>query len=246
MRNIIAVSIAGLILSGCASAGTNYNQDALYGLQPGADIRSVVSALGRPNAEAVDEQGNTVLVWVHSTASVLGAEVRSVRLSFDANGRLISVPQRLAVLGADASGGVGAPGTAALVATPPTTTFSFGVVATSPAGVSSALSRVRALLAADGFTLVDDAGSSWVTTAPMPYELKPEHADCGRQLGIPFLADRRAKSTVAYRASEVAGSLRVQVALSSVYEPGYGAPARVLTCTSSGQLERELLARVAS
>lgn len=88
---------AAAALSGCATAGTNYNPDAVASLTPGMPQAAVVDVLGKPNATAHQGDGSSVLVWTHSKATALGsAKARSVSLLFDAQGnyvRMISSAQ---------------------------------------------------------------------------------------------------------------------------------------------------------
>jgi hypothetical protein len=99
MKNLLISAVASLTLAGCVSAGTNFSLDTAYGLQPGQSAQSVVQAMGKPNAQAVDADGNTVLVWVRIDASPVGAKSRVVRLLFDKQGKLIAAPQKPLALG---------------------------------------------------------------------------------------------------------------------------------------------------
>lgn len=93
MRKNLAIA-AALLLAGCVSMGTNYNDAAVDRLQVGMTKAQVIDLLGQPNQVVTNADGSERLVWVHSTGSMLGANARSVGLPFGADGRLTDVPQR--------------------------------------------------------------------------------------------------------------------------------------------------------
>ena len=84
---------AALMLSGCMSMGTNYDQAAVARLRVGMSKAEVIQLLGQPNQVIAQSDGSQRLVWVHSTGSMLGANARAVALPFDSSGKLTDVPK---------------------------------------------------------------------------------------------------------------------------------------------------------
>ncbi|MEQ1726099.1 MAG: outer membrane protein assembly factor BamE [Sphingopyxis sp.] len=93
MRKNLVIA-AALLLAGCVSMGTNYDVAAVDRLQIGMTKAEVIRLLGQPNQVVTNADGSERLVWVHSTASMLGANARTVGLPFGPDGRLTDVPQR--------------------------------------------------------------------------------------------------------------------------------------------------------
>lgn len=92
MRKAIVLA-AYILLAGCVSMGTDYDVAAVDRLRVGMSKSEVVGLLGQPNQVVTNSDGSERLVWVHSTGSMVGANARSIRLPFDAAGRLIDVPR---------------------------------------------------------------------------------------------------------------------------------------------------------
>lgn len=88
----VTLSLAALLLVGCVSMGTDYDDAAVSQLRVGMTKAEVVRLLGSPNQVLTNSDGSERLVWVHSKGSMFGANARSVGLPFDANGRLTDVP----------------------------------------------------------------------------------------------------------------------------------------------------------
>ena len=102
-----------------------------------------------------------------------------------------------------------------------------------------------AALRAEGFASV--TSEEGLASAPLqPFKLTPQTADCGRMFGIPFLADRRVQTQVAAAVSSKEGQASVTLTITAVMKTGMGAPDKPLRCTSTGVLERQVLARLAS
>lgn len=92
MRKVTA-SLAALLLVGCVSMGTDYDDAAVSQLRVGMTKAEVIGLLGQPNQIVTNSDGRERLVWVHSTGSVMGAKARSVGLPFGPDGHLTDVPK---------------------------------------------------------------------------------------------------------------------------------------------------------
>lgn len=91
MKMITHATVAALMLGGCASMGTNYNEAVAASLQPGMAYADVVKAMGPPNSRSTMPNGQTVVLWLHSQANGFTghSQARSVSYLFDADGRLV-------------------------------------------------------------------------------------------------------------------------------------------------------------
>lgn len=97
-----------------------------------------------------------------------------------------------------------------------------------------------------------------IKTDPMPVRLTPEQADCGKMFGIPYLKDKRTKTAATYQVvirpiDEATSDVTVKVTLDGYMDVMEGAPFfiektrdkdKVLTCTSKGWLEAQLLEKL--
>ncbi|MES2176118.1 MAG: outer membrane protein assembly factor BamE [Pseudomonadota bacterium] len=92
MKKLFLIGTA-LMLAGCVSMGTNYDAKAVESLQIGMTKAEVVRLLGQPTQTVTVSDGGQRLIWVHSTASMFGANARSVSLPFDRDGQLVDVPK---------------------------------------------------------------------------------------------------------------------------------------------------------
>lgn len=91
MRKHYAV-LAGILLSGCVSMGTNYDARAVDHLRVGMTKAEVVEMLGQPNQVVTTSDGSERLIWVHSSGSMFGANARSIGLPFGSDGKLTDIP----------------------------------------------------------------------------------------------------------------------------------------------------------
>ncbi len=92
MRTHLTI-LAGLMLAGCVSMGTNYDATAVSRLQIGMTKAQVIQMLGQPNQVITDTDGSERLIWIHSTGSMFGANARSIGLPFGSDGRLADIPR---------------------------------------------------------------------------------------------------------------------------------------------------------
>ncbi len=93
MTRLTAAAVyAALLLSGCASIGTNYNSAVLAQLMPGMTEAEVIARMGPPNGRTELYGGSTQLMWLHSTANVFGSGgAKSAAVLIDRNGKFVSV-----------------------------------------------------------------------------------------------------------------------------------------------------------
>lgn len=91
-RIAIALGALAITLGGCISMGTNYDAAAVDQITPGTPMSEVIARLGQPNSRTTLPNGQTQLMWLHSTGTAWGtADARSAALLFDAEGRFIRV-----------------------------------------------------------------------------------------------------------------------------------------------------------
>jgi len=88
----ITLFALALLLSGCASAGTNYSETAAAAVRVGMSESELVGLLGRPNGRSTLPDGRVVLVWLHSQANGFTgqASARSVSYILDPSGHVMS------------------------------------------------------------------------------------------------------------------------------------------------------------
>lgn len=85
-------TIAAVLLAGCVSMGTNFDEAAVKRLQLDMTKAEVIDLLGEPNQIVTSADGSERLIWVHSTGSAFGANARSLGLPFSPEGKLTDVP----------------------------------------------------------------------------------------------------------------------------------------------------------
>ena len=91
-RIAIALGALAITLGGCISMGTNYDAAAVDQITAGTPMSEVIARLGQPNSRTTLPNGQTQLMWLHSTGTAWGtADARSAALLFDAEGRFIRV-----------------------------------------------------------------------------------------------------------------------------------------------------------
>ena len=89
------VVVAALALGGCAFFAKPKGMAAVDGFQPGVTtIKQAMAVLGRPQSVATQANGASVLGWLHTTPSPLGAANQGVTILFAADGRMVRVLQR--------------------------------------------------------------------------------------------------------------------------------------------------------
>lgn len=91
IKSVFTIVIA-FVLAACASSGKKFNMADVDAMRPGkTTIAEAKTTLGPPTSEAVGANGGSYLVWGYSSASLLGAEARSVGIFFDSQGKMIRV-----------------------------------------------------------------------------------------------------------------------------------------------------------
>jgi hypothetical protein len=84
----IALLLMAALLSGCVSAGTNYDPAVAMSLSIGTPEAEVIRRLGQPNNVTILPDGSRQLLWMHSSGNALGqGRSRAVILRFDQQGR---------------------------------------------------------------------------------------------------------------------------------------------------------------
>ncbi|MBL0947597.1 hypothetical protein [Brevundimonas sp.] len=87
-----ALTLSTVALGGCVSMGTDYDPTAVDQIVPGTPMAEVIARLGQPNNRMTLANGQTQLLWMHSTGTAWGTgEARSVALLFDAQGKFVRV-----------------------------------------------------------------------------------------------------------------------------------------------------------
>jgi len=95
-----------------------------------------------------------------------------------------------------------------------------------------------------------DKASGLIVTTPKQLKIGMDKADCGKGLfGIPYQADHRTTTTVAYNIMLMpqgdATQAMVVANIAGTFDAA-GNPTKVLTCKSKGVLEKELLDAMAA
>jgi hypothetical protein len=85
-------AVAAVLLSGCATIGTNYDPAIIDSFEPGMSKAQIITQLGRPMTVASLPDGRQQLMWVYSRGTMFGtARGQSVMLMFDKQGSYIGV-----------------------------------------------------------------------------------------------------------------------------------------------------------
>ena len=88
-RSITLFLVAGFLLGGCASTGTNFNPNAVSQLHAGMTESDVIVLMGHPNGQSSLPNGGHILVWMHSTGTAFGTgEARSVSVLIGPDGTM--------------------------------------------------------------------------------------------------------------------------------------------------------------
>lgn len=113
----------------------------------------------------------------------------------------------------------------------------------------------RALVDMEAMPTFRDKDLGVIKTDPVQVKLTPDQADCGKMFGIPYLKDKRTKTAATYQVtirpmSAETSDVTIKVSLDGYMDVNEGAPFfiektrdknKVLTCTSKGYLEQQLL-----
>lgn len=92
LATVIAALTLSAVTAGCVSVGTNYDPAAVDQIAAGTPMTDVIARLGQPNSRTTLPNGQTQLMWLHSTGTAWGtADARSAALLFDADGKFIRV-----------------------------------------------------------------------------------------------------------------------------------------------------------
>ena len=94
-----------------------------------------------------------------------------------------------------------------------------------------------------------------IKSDPVPVKLAPDQADCGKMFGIPYLKDKRTKTSATYQVvikpiDSASSEVSVKVTLDGYMDINEGSPFfiektrdknKVLTCSSKGWLESKFI-----
>ncbi|WP_249170535.1 hypothetical protein [Burkholderia multivorans] len=95
IKRIATLSVASLILAACMTAGNKFDASAVDALRPGVTtIQDAESALGKPASASTGANGGTLLQWIYSRGSIIGASSAHVAVLFDNDGKMVRVTHR--------------------------------------------------------------------------------------------------------------------------------------------------------
>ncbi len=117
-------------------------------------------------------------------------------------------------------------------------------VAASKSGILTATKRV---LIGEGFQITNsDESAGIVSTALRNQRVTPEQADCGKTMGLDYLKDNRTTTRVGFGVIAEEGKITIKSTIEGEYKPGAVEQNITLTCVSRGQLENEMLSKIAA
>lgn len=91
MRLAVLTAVV-LLVSGCASVGTNFDPAAVQSLQPGMTEAQVIQVLGSPNSRTRLADGSEMLGWTYGHAVAFGsASGKAAILRFGPDGRYVGI-----------------------------------------------------------------------------------------------------------------------------------------------------------
>lgn len=109
-------------------------------------------------------------------------------------------------------------------------------------------SKSKRTLVLNGYKLnLADKQEGLLATNYKVLDVKPEHADCGKTMGLDYLKDNRTKTEIAFTIELQNKTIEVKSDIRAEYRPsGIGGTAQGinLTCISKGVLERKLLNKI--
>ncbi|CAR53402.1 hypothetical protein [Burkholderia cenocepacia] len=95
IKRIAVLSLASLAVSACMTIGHKFDPDALDSMRPGVTtIQDAETALGKPASSSAVANGGTLLQWMYSQGSVIGASGAHVAVLFDKDGKMVRVMHR--------------------------------------------------------------------------------------------------------------------------------------------------------
>ncbi len=95
IKRIAVLSLASLALTACMTVGHKFDPEALDSMRPGVTtIQDAETALGKPVSSSAAMNGGTLLQWMYSQGSVIGASSAHVAVLFDKDGKMVRVMQR--------------------------------------------------------------------------------------------------------------------------------------------------------
>lgn len=130
--------------------------------------------------------------------------------------------------------------------TPPVSPSSNLVISNNVhASKSEILKATQKTLALNGEQISTiDTVNGIITTSPKTLRLTPEHADCGKTMGIDYLKDNRTNSKMFYNIIVEDNKLAIKGVPSAEYRVGAADQDMNLTCVSHGVLEQQLFEQI--
>ena len=86
------IPLAGLMLSACATIGTDFDPVAVEAIPMGTPQAQVIAQLGAPTARTRLADGSTHLLWSYGRGTAFGGSTgKAVMLQFDSAGRYTGI-----------------------------------------------------------------------------------------------------------------------------------------------------------
>ncbi|MCA8073934.1 hypothetical protein [Burkholderia vietnamiensis] len=95
IKGIATLSVASLVLAACMTVGNKFDSSAVDSLRPGiTTIQDAESTLGKAASASNVANGGTLLQWIYSQGSIIGASSAHVAVLFDKDGKMVRVTHR--------------------------------------------------------------------------------------------------------------------------------------------------------
>lgn len=95
IKRIAVLCVASLALTACMTVGHKFDPSAVDSMRPGVTtIQDAETALGKPASSSAVVNGGTLLQWIYTQGSVVGASSAHIAVLFDKNGKMVRVTYR--------------------------------------------------------------------------------------------------------------------------------------------------------
>ncbi|HDR8986330.1 TPA: outer membrane protein assembly factor BamE [Burkholderia vietnamiensis] len=95
IKRIAVLSLASLALTACMTVGNKFDPGAVDSMRPGVTtIQDAETALGKPASSSATANGGTLLQWIYTQGSMVGASSAHVAVLFDKDGKMVRVTHR--------------------------------------------------------------------------------------------------------------------------------------------------------
>lgn len=92
MKLTIAALVATLTLSACVHIGNKFDMAQAHALKPGISTsKDAIATLGKPTSTSASVNNGTLLQWMYTSSTVLGAHSSHVAILFDADGKMVKI-----------------------------------------------------------------------------------------------------------------------------------------------------------